>query len=111
MVLTRVFAYILLFVIKCRFPASSSVADIIRKRYDENVLSKVRRLEKLDFKIRKRELDVEFIQLCIENNLVPKFVQFKVPNSALRSSKAYRDCQTKLLKEELSNKRSSLRAT
>ena len=44
MVLTRVFAYILLFVIKCRFPASLSVADIIRKRYDENVLSKVRRL-------------------------------------------------------------------
>ena len=109
MVLTRVFAYILLFVIKCRFPANSSVADIIRKRYDENVLSKVRRLEKLDFKVRKRELDVEFIQLCIDNNLVPKFVQFKVPNSALRSSKTYRDCQNKLLKEELSNKRSSLR--
>ena len=110
MVLTRVFAYVLLFVIKCRFPAGKSVADIIRDRYNNKILNKTRRLEKLDFKIRKRELDVEFIQTCIQNNLIPKFLNFKVPNSALRDSKAYRECQSKLLKEELSSKQSSLRA-
>lgn len=43
------------------------------------------------------------------NNLTPKFVRFKVTNSALRSSKAYRDCQLKLLKQELTNKKSARR--
>ena len=45
MVFTCVFAYILLFVIKCRFPANKSIAEIIRNRYDDDVLAKVRRLE------------------------------------------------------------------
>ena len=77
MVLTRVFAYVLLFVIKCRFPGNKSVADIIRGRYDENTLTKIRRLEKLDFKLRKCDLDVEFLQICLENNLVQNFEKFK----------------------------------
>ena len=69
MVFTRVFAYILLFVIKCRFPANKSVAEIIRNRYDGDALAKVRRLEKLDYKSRKFGLDVEFLQICLDNNL------------------------------------------
>ena len=110
MVLTRVFAYVLLFVIKCRFPGNKSVADIIRGRYDEGTLAKIRRIEKLDFKLRKCELDVEFLQICLDNNLVPNFLKFKVTNSSLKNSKAYRDCQVKLLRQELSNKK-SLRRT
>ena len=110
MVLTRLFAYVLLFVVKCRFPASKSVADIIRRRYGDNTLAKIRRLEKLDYKLRKCDLDVEFLQICLENNLVPNFLKFKVTNNALKNSKAYKDCQLKLLKQELSNKR-SLRRT
>ena len=109
MMLSRVFAYILLFVIKCRFPSHKSVADIIRERYDENVLAKVRKLEKLDFKARKSQLDYEFLQICSDNNLTPKFLNFKVTNRQLRSSKAYRDCQRKLLKEELANRKSNHR--
>ena len=103
--LSRVFAYILLFVIKCRFPSGKSVADIIRARYDEETLTKVRKFEKLDFKVRKCQLDVEFIQLCVDNDLVPKFLNFKVTNGMLRGSKTYRDCQRKLLKQELANRR------
>ena len=109
MVLTRVFAYILLFVIKCRFPSGKSFAEIIRARYDEETLRTVRKLEKLDFKSRKLKLDVEFLQLCADNNLVPKFLNFKVTNGMLRSSKTYRDCQRKLLKQELSNRTTQYR--
>ena len=111
MVLSRVFAYILLFAIRCRFPSQKSVADIIRDRYDDAVLSQVRKLEKLDFKVRKSRLDVEFLQLCLENNLTPKFLNFKVTNYQLRSSKTYRECQTKLLKQELANRKSNNRTT
>ena len=109
MVLACVFAYVLLFVIKCRFPANKSIAEIIRRRYDGDVLKKIRRLEKLDFQLRKCDLDVEFLQTCLDNNLIPKFVRFKVTNSALKSSKAYRDCQLRLLKQELTNKKSARR--
>ena len=106
MALARLFAYVLLFVIKCRFPGDKSVAEIIRKRYNEDVLSKIRRLEKLDFKVRKCELDVEFLETCMENNLIPNFLKFKVTNTNLKTSKAYRDCQSRLLKQELANKKS-----
>ena len=106
MVLTCVFAYVLLFVIKCRFPNNRSIADIIRRRYDGNVLKDVRRLEKLDYKLRKCDLDVNFLQVCADNQLIPKFLRFKVTNSELKCSKAYRQCQLKLLKQELSNKKS-----
>ena len=109
MVLSRVFAYILLFVTKCRFPSSKSVADIIRDRYDNDTLQKIRKLEKLDFKTRKCKLDVEYLQICIDNNLRPKFLNFKVANPSLRGSKAYRECQLKLLRQELSNKKSQQR--
>ena len=83
MVLTCLLAYVLLFAIKCRFPANKSVAEIIRRRYDGNVLTKIRRLEKLEFKLRKCDLDVEYFQICLDNNLIPKFVRFKMTNSAL----------------------------
>ena len=109
MVLSRVFAYILLFVTKCRFPSSKSVADIIRDRYDDDTLQKIRKLEKLDFKTRKCQLDIEYLQICIDNNLRPKFLNFKVANASLRGSKAYRECQLKLLRQELSNKKSQQR--
>ena len=109
MVFTCILAYVLLFVIKCRFPASKSLAEIIRTRYDGDVLTKIRRLEKLDFKLRKIDLDVEFLQTCMDNNLTPKFVRFKVTNSSLKCSKAYRECQLKLLKQELANKKSARR--
>ena len=109
MVLSRVFAYILLFVIKCRFPSSKSIADIIRDRYDENTLKKIRKLESLDFKIRKCKLDIEYLQTCINNNLRPKFLNFKVSNPSLKGSKAYSECQLKLLHQELSNKKSHYR--
>ena len=104
-----VFAYILLFVIKCRFPANKSVAEIIRQRYDENVLKDIRRLEKLDYKLRKCDLDLEFLQTCWDNQLVPNFLRFKVTNAALKSSKAYQECQRKLLKQEIANKKSARR--
>ena len=56
----QVFSYVLLFIIKCRFPSHKSLGEIIRHRYNRKVLSKVRKLEKLDFKLRKCKLDIEF---------------------------------------------------
>ena len=78
MVLSQVFAYVLLFVIKCRFPTNKSVADIIRERYNAETLIKIRRLEKLDFKVRESELDVEFLQICIKKPSRAKIPEFQI---------------------------------
>ena len=39
---------------------------------------------------------------CLQNNIFPKFLNFRVSNSYLKSSRAYHACQIKLLKEEIS---------
>ena len=41
---------------------------------------------------------------------MPKFLNFKVVNSTLRNSKSYKDFQLKLLRQELSNKKSKCRS-
>ena len=41
---------------------------------------------------------------------MPKFLNFKVANSTLRNSKSYKDFQLKLLRQELSNKKSKCRS-
>ena len=78
--LAQVFSYVLLFIIKCRFPSHKSFAEIIRHHYNGKVLSKVRKLEKLDFKLRKCKLDIEFLETCLKTGLIPKFLNFKVAN-------------------------------
>ena len=106
MVLAQVFSYVLLFIIKCRFPSHKSFTEMIRHRYNGKVLSKIRKLEKLDFKLCKCKLDIKFLETCLKNGLMLKFLKFKVANSTLRNSKSYKDCQFKLLRQELSNKKS-----
>ena len=42
---------------------------------------------------------------CLQNNIIPKFLNFHVSNSYLKSLCAYLACQIKLLKEEISLKK------
>ena len=94
---------------KCRFPTHSSIISILRKRYGENLVKSISKLEKLDFKHKKAQLDLEFLQTCKKNNVIPIFLRFKLGNSQLSSSHAYNICQKRLLKEEISNKRKLVR--
>ena len=50
-------------------------------------------------------LDLDFLDNSIRNNVAAKFVQFRVANKDLCNSSTYRQCQRKLLKQEISNKR------
>ena len=102
-------ALVLQFIIRLRFPAQKSIARVITDRYGAPTVSLLRKFESIDYKERKCELDVSFISNCINNDLVPKFVQFKVANRGLRSSKVYKRCQQDLLKEELITKKRSLK--
>ena len=107
--LIRVIALVFLFLVRCRFPTQFSIINILRKRYGENLVKSVRKLEKLDFKHKKAQLDLEFLQTCKKNNVIPKFLRFKSASRQLSSSRAYKICQKRLLNEEISNKHKTVR--
>ena len=91
---------IFLFLVRLRFPRHLSTIKVFRKRYRDVIVRNVIEFEKLVFKYRKVLLDIDFLNTCLKNNIIPKFVQFRVSNKDLRNSTAYRQCQIKLLKEE-----------
>ena len=106
--LLRICTLVFLFLARLRFPSSKS-PKIIKDRYGESVLKLVRKFERTDLRCRKAELDLSFLKYCFENSLTPKFLRFKVSNRSLKSPDAYRQCQIRLLKEEISNKKSIIR--
>ena len=105
----RVITLVFLFLVRYRFATQFSIICILRKRYDESLVKSVTKLEKLDFKHKKTQLDLEFLQTCKKNSVIPKFLRFKLPNRQLSSSHAYNICQKRLLIKEISNKHKLMR--
>ena len=99
---------VLLFIIRLRFPSNRSIADIITKRYSQETLRTVRKFESIDFKHKKCLLDIEFLNNCLNHELYPTFVRFKVSNAQLKNSKVHKECQLRLLRQELASKTSRL---
>ena len=99
-------ALVFLFLLTLRFPANKSVAEIIRKRYGTDAAKWLRKFENFDFKILKKEADLQFWQSCHQEGLTPKFLDFKLPSSSLTHSRIYKQCHLMLLKEEIKTKSS-----
>ena len=102
--IVRIIGLVFLFIIRIRFPRGKSIADIIRNRYGEAFVKKIRRFEKCDFKLRKCHLDLRFLLDCKKNGVIPKFLRFKLANRHLNNSHVYRKCQLRLLEEEIKSK-------
>ena len=83
----RIFSFIYIFLVRLRFPTDQSVANVIRRRYGDEVLVKVRKFEKLNFRRRKTELDITFLDVCLEKDVMPNFLHFRTTNKKLRNSK------------------------
>ena len=49
-----------LFFARIRFPASESLIGVLRKRYGRDLVKEIRTLEKIDFKLKKAILDLDF---------------------------------------------------
>ena len=82
-----------LFIIRVRFLKGKLIANIIRNRYGEAFVRIIRKFEKSDYKLRKGQLDLKFLLECKKNNLIPKFLPFKLANRHLHNSVAYKKCQ------------------
>ena len=100
----RVLSLVFLFIVRLRFPLDKSIVNIILSRYNDEIIKQIQRFEKLDFKIQKNEADLDFLQSCQQNNLIPKFLNFKVASSSPRFSRTYKQCQRQLTKQEIKGK-------
>ena len=89
---------------RLRFPSEKSIANVKRSRYNDEITKQIRRFEKLDFKIRKSEADLNFLQSSQLNNLILKFLIFIVVSGSLRFSRTYKQWQLQLLKQKIKKK-------
>ena len=101
----KIASLIILFIIRLRLAASNWIMQPLRNRYNNRVTKLVRDQEKLDFKTRKSQLHLEFLNQCVENNVIPKFIQFHLADKELRNTEDYRKCLIKLLQKEVINKK------
>ena len=51
---------VFLFLARIRLPKSKSIAEVIRSRCSENTVKRIWKFEKLDYRLRKAELDLKF---------------------------------------------------
>ena len=102
-----IFVISLVFILRTRlrFPSRLSIAEVLRKRYGDWSLNLVRKFEKTDIKHKKALLDSQFLKICKDHNVIPRFLRFKVANANWHSSLIYRRRQSKLLREGIYNKR------
>ena len=53
-----------------RFPADKYIAYILRSRYGNTLVKKVRKFEKTDYNLQKCKLDIVFPEMCLENKII-----------------------------------------
>ena len=63
-------AIVFLFLARMRFPKSKSVHEVIRSRCSKITVERVFRLEKLDYRLRKAELNLPFSYKCDDSNVI-----------------------------------------
>ena len=77
-----VFTLVFLFIIRCHFPKSKS----------------------LDYRYRKLDLDVQFLDTCIREDLCPTLLRYKMSNKRLKTSNVYRHSRRLFLQEQITFK-------
>ena len=68
------FAVVFLFITRCRFPKSRSLAG----RYSNPVLKIIRKYGNLDYKICKLPIDIEFLKNCLNHDFSATFLKYKM---------------------------------
>ena len=86
---------VFLFLARVRFPKSKFIAEVIQARYNENTVKRIRKLENSDYRLRKAELDLEFLCKCNDNNVIPKVLNCRIANNHLNFFTTYKQCQSR----------------
>ena len=75
--------------------------EVVRFRYGNHVLKFIRKFEKLDYEVRKINVDIELLKSCLENDFCLTFLRYKMSSKRLQNSESYRRSQRLLLQEEI----------
>ena len=59
----KVLTFVFLFLIRLRFNSRKSIAEIIGKSYGSDTVKQLQKFEKLNYKVRKNQSDLEFLKL------------------------------------------------
>ena len=94
----RIITLALTFLIRLRFPPRLGFVQVLTNRYGPEALSLYRNLEKLDLKLKKTDLDLNFLLTCKRHSVIPKFLYFKTYNHNIRSTDFYKAFQFNLKK-------------
>ena len=105
----QVAALVFFFLAIIRFPKTKSIPSIIRRRYGDKVLREVCKFEKLDYKLRKVQLGLDYFCECKDSDVISKYLNFCLANKKLQDSLTYKNCQRNLLITEINLKKSRLR--
>ena len=97
--------FVLMFILKLRFPSRIPFTTTIVNRYNQSTLNLYRKYERLEFKVRKIQLDINFLQKCKAYGIIPKFLNCKLYSQKAKRTLTYKQFQFKLLNYELSEKR------
>ena len=106
----RVATLVFLFLARIRFPKTESIQYISRIRYGDKVLREVRQFEKLDYKLRKVQLDLDFLCKCKDSDVIPKFLNFRLASKKLQDSLSYKNCQRNFFINEINLKKHQFRS-
>ena len=97
----------ILFILKLKWPNQRSLISRLKKQYGPDVLKKFRKLEKFKKKYEKIKLDLVYLKECLQFNIIPKFLYFKLPSK----SKIYQNIQLNLLQEDINTQQNDLTNT
>jgi hypothetical protein len=101
MALLKALCWALIFIIRIRFPPGISLVTILNNRYNNGAHEAFRKIHHSELKLGQAKLDLEFLKACKKGSVIPRFLLFKVASRRLRNSSAYRQCQNKLLEDEI----------
>jgi len=82
-------SFIIAFLINLRFPRNRSITTIINERYGNVSLQQFRSTEKILYKEKKLNCDLEFLKACRSYEVAPKFIRFKLFNRNLENTECY----------------------
>ena len=91
--------FALLFIFQCRKHRLIDFFHFLQNKYS-NPISLSRKYEKTQLCLLKTDLRLSFLQECINFQLIPKFLHFKIPNKDIFHKKTVLEFQISLLKKE-----------
>ena len=88
----KTFYFVLKFVLHlCLLrPFGNIIKDLSLAHNGQVSIAELRKLEKLYIKIKKAELDLQFLKNCNSFNVTPKFLSFHLPHSSSHDTKSVR---------------------